>query len=349
MSASTRAVPWQPGRLEVIGHRGARGHLVENTVPSVFRAAQLGATAVEIDVQLTADGQVVVWHDPVLLPAKVRDTRPAAPGDPAFPYVGRRVADLSYDQLATLDVGSRAQPGFPGQATRPGTRIARLAEVLTAARDAAPGLWFLVELKCDPGAGTTAAPDALVPAVLAEIDRAGAADRVVLESFDWRVLPLVAAQAPRLPRAALAAVGETWAPGSPFLGPVQYAAHDGDLVAAAVSLGVDAVAPGYAGPAGAAGPGVGAAGPDGGAAGPGAGEVAPDGGAPTPEGGTVSAGSASLVCDRAFVERAHAAGLAVLPWTVNDPADLALVVAAGVDGVISDYPDRVRRAAAGPA
>ncbi len=38
------------------------------------------------------------------------------------------------------------------------------------------------------------------------------------------------------------------------------------------------------------------------------------------------------------VERAHAAGLPVLAWTVDEPADLARVVAAGVDGVITNDP-----------
>ena len=42
-----------------------------------------------------------------------------------------------------------------------------------------------------------------------------------------------------------------------------------------------------------------------------------------------------------FVARAHEEGLGVLPWTVNEPADLAAVREAGVDGLVTDYPDRV--------
>ena len=40
---------------------------------------------------------------------------------------------------------------------------------------------------------------------------------------------------------------------------------------------------------------------------------------------------------------AHAMGLKVLPWTVNDPADMARLIDMGVDGIITDYPDRLRR------
>jgi glycerophosphoryl diester phosphodiesterase len=57
--------------------------------------------------------------------------------------------------------------------------------------------------------------------------------------------------------------------------------------------------------------------------------------------GTWSANHASLT--RARIEEAHALGLKVLPWTVNDPADMARPIDWNVDGLITDYPDRARR------
>ena len=50
----------------------------------------------------------------------------------------------------------------------------------------------------------------------------------------------------------------------------------------------------------------------------------------------------SLV-DRTFVEAAHAAGLAVYPYTANEEREMSRLLDCGVDGVITNYPDRLRR------
>ena len=42
------------------------------------------------------------------------------------------------------------------------------------------------------------------------------------------------------------------------------------------------------------------------------------------------------------MEEAHAAGLAVVPWTIDDPATMESLIDAGVDGLITNYPDRLR-------
>lgn len=55
--------PYQP---EVIGHRGARGHVAENTLPSIQKAIDLGVDAIEIDIFRCASGELVVFHDKTL-------------------------------------------------------------------------------------------------------------------------------------------------------------------------------------------------------------------------------------------------------------------------------------------
>lgn len=55
--------PYQP---EVIGHRGARGHVAENTLPSIQKAIDLRVDAIEIDIFRCASGELVVFHDKTL-------------------------------------------------------------------------------------------------------------------------------------------------------------------------------------------------------------------------------------------------------------------------------------------
>ena len=50
-------------KVMVIGHRGAAGHEVENTIPSIDKAISLGVDAVEVDVFLCKSGELVVFHD----------------------------------------------------------------------------------------------------------------------------------------------------------------------------------------------------------------------------------------------------------------------------------------------
>ena len=112
-------------RRLVIGHRGACARAPENTMPSFELAVQLGVDALELDVHLSADGQVVVIHDETL--DRTCDRR--------GPVLGRTAAEL-----ATMDAGYR----FPsGRWSGRGVHVPRLAEVL----DAWPDMPLLVEIK----------------------------------------------------------------------------------------------------------------------------------------------------------------------------------------------------------
>jgi glycerophosphoryl diester phosphodiesterase len=170
--------------MDIQGHRGARGLFPENTLEGFRAAAALGVTAFELDVGLTADGFVVVSHDPALNPDLTRDASGAW-----LDGRGPLIRSLTHAELRHFDVG-RLRPGsgtalrFPDQTPTDGARIPELAAVLAALPEAR----FTIEVKTDPRhPDWTAAPDVLAEATLAVIDRAGAAARVILESFDWRV------------------------------------------------------------------------------------------------------------------------------------------------------------------
>ena len=79
-AAGDPARRWTDRGFDLQGHRGAKGLVVENTLESFTAAYAAGVSGVELDVRLSADGEVVVWHDAVLLPHKARSTTPASWG-----------------------------------------------------------------------------------------------------------------------------------------------------------------------------------------------------------------------------------------------------------------------------
>jgi glycerophosphoryl diester phosphodiesterase len=119
-----------PGARPLVAHRGASAEAPENTLPAFQRAADLGVDAFELDVRLTADGEVVVHHDAML----ERTTDLTGP-----------LSALTLAQLHTTDAGY--QFSTDDGATHPfrGRRVLvpTLDEVLTAF----PTMPVLVELK----------------------------------------------------------------------------------------------------------------------------------------------------------------------------------------------------------
>lgn len=170
--------------LDILGHRGARALFPENTLEGFLAASALGVQAFELDVGMTADGVVVVSHDPALSPDITRDATGAW-----LSGHGPTIWSIRHATLCGYDVG-RIRPGsatsflFPDQEPRDGARIPTLASVL----DALPMGRLTIEVKIDVvHPGRTAPARVLADATMAAIDAAHAADRVVVESFDWRV------------------------------------------------------------------------------------------------------------------------------------------------------------------
>jgi len=134
----------------VIAHRGASGTRPENTLVAFRRAQELGAHMVELDVQLSRDGEVVVMHDWTL--GRTTDGR-------------GRVATRTLAELRLLDAGRWFDTDYAGE------HVPTLREVLDAV-----SLPVNVELKARGDDGLEARAFDVVRA-------AGAEDRVVFSSF----------------------------------------------------------------------------------------------------------------------------------------------------------------------
>lgn len=163
------AFPGSPPR--VFGHRGAAGVAPENTLVSFRRAHADGADVFELDVHATADGEIVVLHDPTL----ERTTDGAGP-----------VSALPFAAVARLDAGHRFTPD--GGRTYPfrgrGVRVPRLAELLREF----PDVPLNIEIKQE------------TPAIVGEVTALlrAAGTRVVLAAEHDVIMQAIRAAAPEI-------------------------------------------------------------------------------------------------------------------------------------------------------
>lgn len=261
--------------FDLQAHRGGRGEATEQSLRAFARSLELGVSTMELDVVLTRDRQPLVWHDPTIAADKCADTAPAFAGDPQYPYVGKLVHDLTLAQIRTLDCGRRLDD-FPNAEVVPGNRIATLPQVFALADSyRADAVRYNIETKVD---ADEPEPQEFVDVILEAVRAAGKVERVDIQSFDWRTLPLVHRAEPSIP---LVALYDEQTPGDPLIG--------------ALTVGADAVSPDY-----------------------------------------------RLVAGKPYVDRAHALGLKVIPWTVDDVNAMRRQIGYGVDGIITDYPTALR-------
>ena len=192
--------PSTASAFDLQGHRGARGLAPENTLAAFETALRIGVDTLEMDVYLTADGHLVVTHDPLLSADITRDATGrwlSAPG-PA-------IRSLSLAEVQAYDVG-RIRPdspqarNFPLQQAADGQRIPRLSQVFDlAARRGGRSLRFNIEIKYQPNEPQRYAPmETLVDALVRDIQAAGLAERCTIQSFYWPVLQRVQQVAPTM-------------------------------------------------------------------------------------------------------------------------------------------------------
>ncbi|BFU94672.1 MAG: Glycerophosphoryl diester phosphodiesterase [Nitrospira sp.] len=187
-------------RPAVIAHRGASYLAPESTVPAYLMARELGADYLEIDLQRTKDGTLVVVHDDDLS----RTTNVAD----VFPGREKDTIDMfTFAELAQLDAGSWFNRAFPDRARSSfeGLRILRMDEVIAVAESGTrrPGLY--IETKA-PGR-FPGIEEQLVAALRKRgwiEDREGSpSGRVIFQSFEPNSLVRLKALAPLVPRLLL--------------------------------------------------------------------------------------------------------------------------------------------------
>jgi glycerophosphoryl diester phosphodiesterase len=283
--------------FDLQGHRGARGLAPENTLAGFDAALAIGVTTLELDIAISADGVPVITHDPALNPDITRDT-----SGRWLQARGQAIHRLTVAELQAWDVGrinpaSRYALDFAEQVPQDGERIPTLAALFERVRSLrADTVRINIETKLQPGSAVpSASPEAFVRAIVEVVRANGMAQRVSLQSFDWRTLQIARQLAPEIPTVFLTAQlprFDTVTSGEWTLG-LRNADFDttANLVAAA-------------------------------------------------GGKTWSPHHSNL--SQAVLKRSRALGLRVIPWTVNEPADMERLIDWGVDGLITDRPDHLR-------
>lgn len=172
----------------IYGHRGARGELPENTMPSIRHLVENGIHAVEIDVQNTSDSVPVLHHDPEISINLAKDQN----GD-WLDQTGPKIIESTYAELQSYDLGglkpgTEYQKKFPNQIILSDVSVPTLdtfCKWLSAQSD------FVANIEIKSYATRTDlgdSPQGLATTVISKLEKYNVSEQAIISSFDWRVL-----------------------------------------------------------------------------------------------------------------------------------------------------------------
>ena len=194
--------------IQVQGHRGERGNLPENSIPAFLGALRKGVDVLELDVVISKDQQVVVSHEPVMLPLYMLTPE----GDSIPQDKNYNLYQMDYAQIKQFDGGSKGNVRFPQQ-QKMKTYKPLLSEVFdtVAASIKEEGLKpvkFNIEIKSVPEEYDVfqPQPEAFVDLVMDVIQEKQMEEHINLQSFDPAILEVVHTKYPEIELAYL--VGE---------------------------------------------------------------------------------------------------------------------------------------------
>lgn len=267
--------------VDVQAHRGGAGLWPENTLTSMTNATLLGVNTLELDLQISKDGQVVVSHDAYFHSRYA--TRPdgsEVKADDPKEYL----YTMPYDSIAKYDVGKRPSEVWPGKEQSPAVKplaseLIDSVETLTRLRGLDP-MRYNIEIKCKASKGEGVNwpeyhefVDKCVELLLSK----DLGDRLVVQCFDVRALNYMHEKYPQLKLSYLIGKKDT----------------DWDTYMGKLDFTPDWL---------------------------------------SPEHSTV---------DAKMVRNCRKAGIKLVPWTVDDEAEIQRMLDLHVEAIISNYPDRV--------
>jgi len=268
--------------FDVQGHRGARGLRPENTIPAFLVALDSGVTTVEMDLAVTKDHQIIVSHEPWMSSAICLNPSGNA-------YTKREEKDfniyqMTYEEVTQFDCGSLGNNRFPEQVKMSVTKPL-LKDVIVAIEDHIKSYTLFevdynIEIKSgEDGDGKFhPAPAEFSDMVYQLLDEYLPLNRIVIQSFDFRVLKYWHEKYPDIRLAALVESKKSVDAHLEELGfnPAIYSPYYRNI-------------------------------------------------------------------NQAKVKALHEKNIKVIPWTVNEISEMLALKGMGVDGFITDYPNRAKQ------
>ena len=294
--------------IDLQGHRGARGLLPENTLAAFRAALEIGVTTLETDLALTRDGVLVLSHEPRLYAALTREADGKWLAEDGATIFSLSAKDLNRYDVGRLNPAHKYSATWSEQKAVDGERIPTLQQLFDLARDArSPGgnpVRFNIETKITPTSGDST-PDATRYARAVVDAVRGAKMTERVTLQSFDWRTLVEAK-------KIAPELETSC--------LTIESQNFNTVAADAS----GASPWHAG--------------------------LKRSDQQNSLARTVQAAGCSTWAvfwrnvTPEMIAEAHALKLKLIPWTVNDAAEIERLAALGVDGIITDYPDRARKA-----
>lgn len=267
-------------KVDVQGHRGARGLYPENTIPAFLKAIELGVTTLELDLAVTKDKELVVSHEPYMGAHICLDSM----GNEFTKQeeLSHNIYQMTYEEVASFDVGTKFHPHFPNQEK---IKVSKplFKDLLSAVNDYLaennlPPVRYNIEIKSSIVSDNEfhPAPQEYSRLVYDFIVQNMDKELLNVQSFDFRVLQYFNENYPDISLAV--------------------------LIESTLSIDQNLEDLGF-----------------------------------TPQ----IYSSYYPLLDQEKTDYLHSKNIKVIPWTVNESEEIKKVLSWGVDGIISDYPDRV--------
>jgi glycerophosphoryl diester phosphodiesterase len=269
-------------KFDVQGHRGARGLKPENTIPAFLTALDAGVTTLEMDAVITKDKQVILSHEPWMSAAICLDTTGNSFSEKDEKKFN--IYQMTYEEVNLFDCGSKTNDRFPLQ-EKLSVSKPLLSDVIIAVENYIRNntqyeVDYNIEIKSSPETDKKYHPtiEEYSDLVYTLLDQYLPLERVVIQSFDFRVLKYWHHKYPDVRLAAL--VENT-------------GSVDHNLEALGFKPSI--YSPYF------------------------------------------------KLLSKEKVSYLHSKKIRVIPWTVNEESEMLVMKGMGVDGFITDYPDRAKK------